>query len=246
MNKYFSKFIQFMKQNKLLLVILIIIVVFLLSKSRIIEGLTNSIGEYDYLAPPATPYVFDNDTAKKIVANDAAQGNTTSQTNLDNWDKPNPNVSGKTYADTSTEGLNKWYANFLKDITQDDVDYFIANGKWPWDNFVTNKYIDILKKTNPNITDNELEQYKTNVEKMFPNRSVYGMIITDKNNDDATTKPVGYQIYMGTAQPPSSSSSTLPSSLSDLSSNIPSSSTVSPSDSDNLYGQCTKFCEKLK
>ncbi len=108
MNKYFSKFIQFMKQNKLLLVILIIIVVFLFSNSRIIEGLTNSIGEYDYLAPPATPYVFDNDTAKKIVANDAAQGNTTSQTNLDNWDKPNPNVSGKTYADTSTEGLNKW------------------------------------------------------------------------------------------------------------------------------------------
>ena len=248
MHKYLSKIINLFKTHKVLIVILAIIVVFIFSKSRIIEGLTNSIGEYTYLAPPTTIYTFDNDTAKKYYTalNSALTSLQSSNTNsnvtytltdLSTWDTIMPSLT-ITYGDNYTKLLNSNYTSSVTNqstITKEEVDYFIANKKWPWCTYVLNGVTEVVKndpKADQSLLNTYLNFYQVNL----TTRVAYAWFImqTDSKQDPP---PLAYQIYMGTAKPPED---VVPS-LSEITT-----STVVPSDSDSLYSQCTTFCEKLK
>jgi len=120
--------------------------------------------------------------------------------------------------------------NFMKYATEEEAKYFIANGKYPWGSYITNAYLKF-----PNVTQKTIDGFQ----KSWPTRVLYEYRLLPTESKE-TPPPLSYQIYMGTAQPPTASSSGSSSSSStDSSSSQP--SVLSNSD----YQSLTSICKNI-
>ena len=115
-------------------------------------------------------------------------------------------------------------------ITEEEAKYYIANGKFPWGSYIINSALKM-----PNVTQQDIVDAMINI----PSRLMYKTQFLPTESKQ-TPAPLSYQIYMGTAQPPSTSSST-------SSSTVPSVS--SPSSQSNLsnsdYQSLTSICRNV-
>jgi hypothetical protein len=202
----------------LLLGVIFLGIVLLLGFYKIKEGFDSSIGEYEYLAPIPPNTTWSQDT----------------QTAFTNAWNTNPTTKG------ATLDLNI----MMQEVTEEEAEYFIANGKFPWGSYITNAVQQI-----PNVTQQIIDMVQT----MNPTRQLYRL---DSNflqtESKQTPAPLSYQIYMGTAQPPSDStsssdptSSTDPTDPSDPTYSTDSTSSQSNVLSNSNYQSLTSICKNI-
>jgi hypothetical protein len=207
-----KKFLMKHKYFILLVVLLTLFFVFLLPSFR--EGLANAaIGEYTYLAPvPA--------------------GNTWDQSTMDKFAKKYNEVNNKT-GDAMIKGNAEVLKDFFPFALNAEVNYYIQNGKWPYCSYVSTyvekhpEEIGIGTGKDPSGNPITIEFFK----KLFPNRFIYANYIGPREKD-MTPQPLSYQIFMGTAKPPSTSSSAA-------------SSSPASSLSDTNYQQLVTLCKNV-
>jgi hypothetical protein len=113
--------------------------------------------QYDYLAP--------------LPAN-----NTWSETTQTNFmQKFNANLLAKDASATliTTPGFqNMSYISFASEI---EANYYVENGKWPWDNYVNNFYSKIISKATPQ-GQKMMTNFIATLQQIYPNRLIYKQI----------------------------------------------------------------------
>jgi hypothetical protein len=183
----FNKIIQIIKRYKYVLLFLIILVIFLCSSSSIIEGLTGSIGEYDFLAP--------------VVEN----------IDFETWKTFFQKYYNKSMTDEEVKsklGMERSYLDMAigRYITKTELEYYIANGKFPYNgyviNFLTNNTNILGVRQGQSISDriNELQ-------KLNPNRVIFeNLMYSDELAK--TPQPLALKIFLGTEKPPTTTTST--------------------------------------
>jgi hypothetical protein len=178
----FNNLLQLIKNNKFIIILVaFILLILILNTKPIIEGLTSIIGEYDYLAPVPSDNTFSDDIFRQFV---------------DKYNEitcPPGSTTGCVPIDISSpDNFYNQKTHFEILITEPEATYYIQNGKFPYDGYVMNS----LKKQ-PNYTEDGADQAM----KTYPNRALYEVAIKPT---DATMNPppLAYNIYMGTAKPP--------------------------------------------
>ena len=191
----------------LLLGVVFLGIVLLLGFYKIKEGFDSSIGEYEYLAPipPNTTWSQDTQTAFTNAWN----------TNL------------------NKKGITLDVNVYMQDLTEEEAEYYIANGKFPWGSYITNAVLKIPNVTQP-MVDNAMTE--------SPSRLAYQENLLQTESKQ-TPAPLSYQIYMGTAQPPSDSTDSTDSTDSGDSSDPTSSQSNVLSNSD--YQSLTSICKNI-
>lgn len=152
---------------------------------KIKEGFDNSsIGEYAYLKP--------------VPAN-----NTWSQATLDAF-LP---IYKKNVKDNGFGGDAQTIAD--KNATEEEGKYYISNNKWPWGSYITNAYNSEVKKSlggsDAANSPETIADFTAKAQSVLSTRNVYKEV-SEQRESKQTPTPLSYQIYMGTAQPPASSS----------------------------------------
>ena len=210
----FDYIIRYLRKYKFILLAVFVFIIILLNFKRVREGLTGS-------------QIGEYQYLAPIPS-----GNKWSQTTegqfLNKFNKVNTNM---TYGNDILPIFGIW-------ALEEEAQYYIQNGVWPYGSYLSN-YI----SQNPGTIDVDVVGRKiTNSDVMtfYPSRFVFNLIqryVANKN-------PLAYQIYMGTAQPPSSTSS---SGLSSLSSSLSPSSTSSTTttSSDPNYQSFISLCKKV-
>ena len=87
-------------------------------------------------------------------------------------------------------------------VTEKEVQYYIDNGKYPYDSYV----LKALKA--PDVLPNVIRENKSleQLQKTNTNRTAYERFLKNKEAQ-MRPQPLSYQIYMGIVKPPSSASS---------------------------------------
>jgi len=193
MNNEINIIKKFIYKYKYILLALLIILSFFYFFTPVVEEMT-AIGMYDYLAPPPPSNSWSDATFKAIIpvfnSNTCPTGTGTSCI------PPNFVVTD--------EQKNMIY-NF---VTEAEAKYYIQNKKWPYCQYIldyVNKNPDLFKLAgakDPSGKDMTL----TTTQQIVPNRLFYAVYIGQKEST-MSPAPLSYQIFMGTVQPPSSSSS---------------------------------------
>lgn len=223
----FNNLLQLIKDNKFIIILgAFILLILILNTKPIIEGLTSSIGEYDYLAPVPSDNKISDDIAKQFA----------DKLNEINCPPGSPTPCG---IDTSsTDGFSAWKKGLETVITEPELKYFIANGKFPYDGYIMNWI-----KNHPD----KFPDGADGAQKTYTNRSLYEMVIKPTEST-MSPPPLAYNIYMGTAKPPPNFNyaATHPSSITpsttETSTTTPS-TTVVPSNDDN-YNDFISLCKK--
>lgn len=176
MNLY--KCINYIKRHKLILGIIILIFGIFLCYSPIIEGLTGSVGEYEFLAP-STDNISD-----------------------DMWNKLAEKIS-KLLLPMTVEQVKELYKG---NITNKEINYYLENGTYPINPYIKKTMLEYYKSLKPNTTsadvDTSINQLPT-----YTARTLYGPMLK-RLDEAKTPQPDGYLIYMGTKPPPSYSTPT--------------------------------------
>ena len=144
------------------------------------EGL-ETIGEYEYLAPPPADNSFTDATWNTFVPI---------------LKQNNPGINIQFDSDIRTA--------MAKNFTENELKYYIANKAWPIDAYVKKNVITILEKKG--ATKDYLDKVKQDLDKSTlwgNNRTVYAFVIAPEESK-LSPQPLAYQIYMGTAKPPAS------------------------------------------
>jgi hypothetical protein len=131
------------------------------------EGLT-SLDQYQYLAPDPSGNTWSADTITQFTA----KYNTVND------------LSGNKAIDSSDFSAGSF---FTENATEQEAQYYVQNGKWPYDSYVTTNLIPTIQKK-------------------FPNRFVYAMAI-GSSEANMNPQPVSYKIFSGTTPDPSASTS---------------------------------------
>lgn len=230
-----SKIIHFFRKYKYFIVFIIVLILIILVPNPIREGLVSmSIGEYEFLEPVSTPYVWTQDKWSKYVkiANvtgcyggtcnqkgDCIGGITNPLTGCLPSSAPSNFVLTKQLTSKQLQGWNKEIHNsktngmlavfgMLKDITAKEVDYYLQNEKWPWCSYIENyinNHSDVLNQldlSQYNFTT--LTSKKDFLKKSFPNRTIYAMLLLEKESK-MNPQPLSYKIFTDQEKPPSSS-----------------------------------------
>lgn len=213
-SNFVSELSKFVLKHKYLIFVAAFLAFILLFRTRfVIEGLTG-MGEYEYLAPIPADNSISYDLMKAFLLKRGA--------------KVTPDV---------IRGQQDWFKRFL---TEKELQYYLDNGKWPYDGYVLNyinNHPDFFSKLPSNYTYKNLDD----MQKDMGNRDVYGKFIMPQESQ-MNPPPLSYQIYMGTAQPPSSAT-TASNATSGSSSSSKSSSTTDPNYQDFL-SLCKKALNK--
>ena len=104
----------------------------------------------------------------------------------------------KEYPDLNfTEEKIKEYTGF---ITKEEINYYLSNNKFPWSNYVTIRFKELLisdsNKDPESKTNIDPEAMVNNLMKNFPNRYAYKQYITSSSMKDSLTSDT-YLIYSG-------------------------------------------------
>jgi hypothetical protein len=236
--------LRYLRKYKFILLVAFVLIIILLNFKPIREGLTGaSIGEYDYLAPPAKTGPANNPTNWSQQTIDAF---------ISKYDAVNNFTGQASWAPTDEQKARgiKIAGNgimYMTNATEAEANYYIQNGHWPYDGYVTK-----MLTQNPGAIGGTKDNISTRIQQyqeVFPNRYMYMGVLSNKEKD-MTPTPLSYQIYMGTAQPPSTSSSSASSLISSSTSSLASSSpsslvSSSPSSSDSNYQQFISLCKNV-
>ena len=131
------------------------------------EGLVGMTNQYQYLAPDPSGNSWDQDTINQF---------------MNKYNSIN-DLSGNNALDSSDFQPNSfWFNNALEEEAQ----YYIQNGNWPYCSYVTKNLI-------------------PSIQKLYPNRVVYAVGI-GMSEEKQSPQPMSYQIFSGTKPDPSSSS----------------------------------------
>jgi hypothetical protein len=195
--------------------------IFLFRTRLVIEGLTRG-GEYDYLAPPGP----NNTISEEIIKTYVEKANA----NAAALHLPTTNVStpeNLAYAKKQFEALG----------TEKELQYYIDNGKYPYDSYVLNALNapDVLSEVSKKYDLKDFTPLDL-LQKSTINRGAYQLFLLNKESQ-MSPPPLSYQIYMGTAQPPSMGSS------SSSSGSSYSGSSSQPTDSN--YQDFISLCKKV-
>ena len=167
--------------------VFILLLVFLLFLLPITEGFGFSstkiplIGEFDYLAPVPESNTWSQDTIDKFI---------------DKYNSVN-----KLPAAVMLKSDTIW---FLPVTQEKEAIYFIDNGNWPINTYVT----EYLTKNKPPIFGQPLpdrpdEVYSLEtISEIIPNRVIYQLFISTSEMQ-MNPLPMSYQIFKGTVEPPS-------------------------------------------
>lgn len=189
MNFNFNNLLQLIKNNKFIIILgAFILLILILNTKPIIEGLTSIIGEYDYLAPIPSDNKISDDIFRQFVDK------------FNELNCPSAGVNGCVPIDISIPAnFSNIKTSFEKSITEPEAIYYIQNGKFPYDGYVMTSM-----KKQPNYTEDGSDQSA----KMYPNRTLYELTIkpTEANMNPP---PLAYNVFMGTAKPPTVSLSTV-------------------------------------
>jgi len=170
----------------------ILLLVFLLLFLPITEGFifssikTPLIGEYDYLAPIPESNTWSQDTIDKFV---------------DKCNSVNELPAERMLKSDTFIGVG-----FLTLALEEEATYFINNGKWPINKYVTEYLIKnnsfMFGKPIP-ARPGKVYSLET-IAEMMPNRLIYQLLISTIEMQ-MNPIPMSYQIFKGTVEPPSSS-----------------------------------------
>jgi hypothetical protein len=206
----FDYIIRYLRKYKFILLAVFVFIIILLNFKRVREGLTGS-------------QIGEYQYLAPIPS-----GNKWTPTTIDQFVNKFNTVNSVTDGTRYLDFLNKW-------ALEEEAQYYIQNGVWPYGSYISN-YL----SQNPGNIDGAMEYGKnltaSNIKQFYPSRFVFNLIqryVANKN-------PLAYQIYMGTAQPPSSTSS---SGLSSLSSSLSPSTTTTSSDPN--YQSFISLCKKV-
>jgi hypothetical protein len=206
----FDYIIRYLRKYKFILLAVFVFIIILLNFKRVREGLTGS-------------QIGEYQYLAPIPS-----GNKWTPTTIDQFVNKFNTVNSVTDGTRYLDFLNKW-------ALEEEAQYYIQNGVWPYGSYISN-YL----SQNPGNIDGAMEYGKnltaSNIKQFYPSRFVFKLIqryVANKN-------PLAYQIYMGTAQPPSSTSS---SGLSSLSSSLSPSTTTTSSDPN--YQSFISLCKKV-
>ncbi|MFY7729317.1 MAG: hypothetical protein ACOVRN_07365 [Flavobacterium sp.] len=199
-----TKWIQFINKHTFIILSIVVIIAFVYNASPIMEGLTNNIGEYDFLAPvnPSVEKIDDN--SWKLFIRRKAAGT-------------NPQLSKQQIEDI----ISNWFddiKNFYKMyLTKAELNYYIQNGKFPYNGYVMN-YLHSLSGTffPKGKTSETIKQ----MQKEEPNRVVYDYIIYNLYESKQVPLPLSAKIFLGQEKPPKSSSNAGSSSTSNTSASL--------------------------
>jgi hypothetical protein len=178
----------YLRKNKYIFLVVFILFIFLFNFSHVREGLTGSVGDYDYLAPVPVNNSWSDATWKDYI---------TVHNTLNCPSGKGPNcIRNPPHPD-----LVKLYN---QNISEAEGQYYIQNGKWPYDNYVTtyaSKH-PIPDPTGKNVNVSDIQRY-------VANRQFYGMFISPTESK-MVPQPLSYQIYTGQAKPPVDISTLIP------------------------------------
>jgi hypothetical protein len=177
-----------LRKNKYIFLVVFILFIFLFNFSHVREGLTGSVGDYDYLAPLPTNNSWSDATWKDFV--------TVHNTIYC------PSGKGPDCIRNPIQPHVKDF--FYKIATEPEAQYYIQNGKWPYNNYVAT-YASKHPLPGPggkiaNISD---------IQRHVPNRYYYGAIISPIESK-IDPPPLSYQIFTGKAEPPVDISTLVP------------------------------------
>jgi hypothetical protein len=190
----FDLILKYLRKYKFILLfsfILIVVVLFNFTTFR--EGLSsddNNIGEYDFLAPPTAA------TIQSITQEtwDSLANYLNAKSNLKPGD---PNYLPVPFSD---QLKNAYGAGWGLDTFQ--INYYIKNGEWPWDGYVT-KYLN----QNPNAysTANVMiygvKPNASNAQQLMSNRTAFLNLIWPQTQNE-NPLPLAGQIFTGKVPPP--------------------------------------------
>jgi hypothetical protein len=190
----FNYILNYLKKHKFILffVIILILIIILFNFKPVREGLTGGIiGEYEYLAPLTQSEMDEIDVIKTPSVQStwdsfASKWNSVNNLSADNqFYIPIPMPKDKIVLFSKTYRLSK-----------PQLDYYIQNGEFPWDGFVTNYF-----KQNP-LPATSLVPIKS-----FSNAAIFNNTILSKIQNEP---PLAVQIFKGTVKPPDASLPTPP------------------------------------
>ena len=172
------KCINYIKSHKLILGIIILIFGIFLCYSPIIEGLTGSVGEYEFLAPP-TDNISD-----------------------DMWNKLAEKMSKVNGQTITVEQVKEFYKG---NITNKEINYYLENGTYPINPYIKKTMLE--SNDNANATSADLDNLMNRWSTTYTVRMLYGSSLK-RLDEAKSPQPDGYLIYMGTKPPPSYSTPT--------------------------------------
>lgn len=168
MNSSLKKATRFLQKYKFEVCCTLVIIFFFIffANKRFIEGFCeNEIGEFDFLAPPPVGNKISNETLQKFIEKIAPPGV-----------EPRP-------IDSIRERVEK-------DITEEEMLYYINNDMWPWGSFLVKTF----KSSNPNMNVARVRSsFDANSRTAFHRLQYQVPEIKDS---------FAYQVFMGTAPPP--------------------------------------------
>lgn len=186
MNTTFNHLVRFVKKNKYLFAgIVLFIVAILLLRKPLTEGFTTSIGEYDYLAPVPPGNMISDASLEQLqqkIEAEFCKGQTTGCSV-----KPNKNF-------------------YNQNVREEEIQYYINNGKWPWGSYLLNAWTDVINKERERIiaTGGNPNNAGTieNVQKNLPSRMAYGFLNMWYERRGLQPDPIANDIYKGIKLPP--------------------------------------------
>lgn len=181
-----NNILQFIKNNKFVILGAFIILIILLNFKPIVEGLTNNIGQYDYLAPIPKDNKISDETLKAAVAK------------MNQLNCPDPSLNTCILIDLSGNEYNNRMNQFSHMATEAEWKYYASNGKFPY-----NGYVMTYIKNNPDkYPQSNLETIQRNqTNRMFYSINMY------PNEMYENPKSYAYKIFVGVEDPSNPSSS---------------------------------------
>jgi len=226
-----SKYIQLIKKYKYFILLFIVAIIFYYNSSSIVEGLTGNIGEYEYLAPPPSTDTIDDEMWKKFLMKffDVQIGQINKKPNGPNKETMIKGVEDqKKKLSTDNNELQKVInefknlAGYDRNVTKSELDYYINNGKFPYNGYVMNF-----------INKSQQRDFFVNFSQiMAPNRVFYKRAIYDPDESKQNPLPLSAKIYLGQEKPPSASSTVITNDISAIKSN-------------SNYSELVSLCKKV-
>jgi hypothetical protein len=166
-----------MKKYYFSIILLFIILLFTFFSFR--EGFSNSnsIGEYSYLEPVPKGNTWDNSIKEQFIV-------AINKNNKIHFPNSPP---------ATMKSITNYFNMVIPQCTSEEAQYYINNGNYPYCTYITD-YIN-KKFSNPSsIIQKDSMSY--------PNRFIYSFVLL-RSEAKESPQPLSYQIFMGTAKPPS-------------------------------------------
>lgn len=166
----------------MLLLYFIVLVVLLITSLSFKEGFES--GQYAYLAPNDI-LITDETTKNKFIT----AGKKTAAVFFPEIILTDENI---------TQIKNEM--NKTKEISLDEINYYIQNNKWPYNSYISNYLITNKESIIDKIKNTKMKTLE-DIQKVFPTRLFYKYFI-ESTETQLSPLPLSNNIYMGKAVPP--------------------------------------------